>query len=68
MITVHLPTTDGERVEHRLGEPGRWPEPTGWPSLSRVGYAAAHVVADPYAAGPGGAPAVDWESTLAFRR
>ncbi|MFI1187515.1 dihydrodipicolinate synthase family protein [Streptomyces californicus] len=36
---------------------------------SRTVFSAAHVVADPYAdAGPDDPAAVDWESTLAFRR
>ncbi|MGW1231370.1 dihydrodipicolinate synthase family protein [Streptomyces californicus] len=36
---------------------------------SRTVFSAAHVVADPYADAGGGDPAaVDWESTLAFRR
>ena len=36
---------------------------------SRVGYAAAHVVADPRAENiPGAPPVIDWEATLAFRR
>ncbi len=40
----------------------------GTPS-SRTVFSAAHVVADPYAdVGPDDPAAVDWESTLAFRR
>lgn len=39
------------------------------PDASRVVFAAAHVVADPLAdADPSGAPALDWQATLAFRR
>ncbi len=39
------------------------------PEASRVVFAAAHVVADPLAdADPSGAPALDWQATLAFRR
>ncbi|WP_222315870.1 dihydrodipicolinate synthase family protein [Streptomyces cavourensis] len=41
----------------------------GGPLTSRTVYSAAHVVANPYAdTGPDGPAAVDWESTLAFRR
>ncbi|WP_431044368.1 dihydrodipicolinate synthase family protein [Streptomyces sp. P1-3] len=41
----------------------------GAPPLSRTAYAAAHVVADPFAdTGPDGPAAVDWDATLAFRR
>ncbi|GGT28452.1 dihydrodipicolinate synthase family protein [Streptomyces purpureus] len=37
--------------------------------VSRTVFAAAHVVADPYAyTGPDGPAAVDWDATLAFRR
>ncbi|RMF39232.1 MAG: DUF993 family protein, partial [Alphaproteobacteria bacterium] len=35
----------------------------------RIVYAAAHVVADPFAAAdPDGPAAVDWDATMAFRR
>ncbi|MFD3975192.1 dihydrodipicolinate synthase family protein [Streptomyces cyaneofuscatus] len=41
----------------------------GTPPTSRTVFAAAHVVADPYAdVSPDDPAAVDWESTLAFRR
>jgi hypothetical protein len=37
--------------------------------VSRIAYAAAHVVADPHAPNGPGLPArLDWEATLAFRR
>ncbi len=37
--------------------------------MSRIAYAAAHVVADPHAPnGPGRPARLDWEATLAFRR
>lgn len=36
--------------------------------FNRIAFAAAHVVADPLAAGdPSARPAIDWDSTLAFR-
>jgi hypothetical protein len=41
----------------------------GAPLASRVVFAAAHVVADPFAdTTPDGPAAVDWDATLAFRR
>ncbi|WP_412538183.1 dihydrodipicolinate synthase family protein [Longispora sp. K20-0274] len=44
----------------------RWPKQG--PSQTRIGYAAAHVVADPTADNVPGTPAaLDWEATLAFR-
>ena len=66
--TVLLPRADGTVAEHRLGGPGAWTRPSG-PITSRTAYAAAHVVADPFGDNAPGAPvAVDWESTMAFRR
>ncbi|MFJ8687594.1 DUF993 family protein [Micromonospora wenchangensis] len=53
---------------HRLRGSAGHDRPTG-PSTSRVAYAAAHVVADPRAENVPAAPAaVDWDTTLAFRR
>ncbi|MGV9270810.1 dihydrodipicolinate synthase family protein [Kitasatospora sp. NPDC003701] len=53
---------------HRMSEPLRLP-PAATPPASRVAYAAAHVVADPLGHNAPGAPAaVDWDTTLAFRR
>ncbi|WP_443076417.1 dihydrodipicolinate synthase family protein [Streptomyces sp. TRM 70361] len=41
----------------------------GGPPVSRTVFAAAHVVADPFAdVPPDGPAAVDWDATLAFRR
>ncbi|MFI1221507.1 MULTISPECIES: dihydrodipicolinate synthase family protein [unclassified Streptomyces] len=43
--------------------------PGAAPPTSRTVFSAAHVVADPYAdIGPDDPAAVDWDSTLAFRR
>lgn len=62
-----LPTADGWR-EVALAEPGPWVDHPQ-PYASRVGFAAAHVAADPLGANVPGAPAVvDWDATLAFRR
>ncbi|MFF7588384.1 dihydrodipicolinate synthase family protein [Kitasatospora purpeofusca] len=53
---------------HRMSEPPRLP-PATEPPAGRVVYAAAHVVADPLGDNAPGAPAaVDWDTTLAFRR
>lgn len=66
--TVRLPRADGTVRPHVLGTPGPWRLP-GSPIRSRVAFAAAHVVADPFGDNTPGAPAVvDWDSTLAFRR
>jgi dihydrodipicolinate synthase/N-acetylneuraminate lyase len=68
MPTVTLPTAGGGVEAYAtVGWAVVAPEgPTGFP---RVAYAAAHVVADPFAMrDPWVAPAVDWDATLAFRR
>ncbi|MEU4578397.1 dihydrodipicolinate synthase family protein [Nonomuraea sp. ATR24] len=53
---------------YTLREPVTWPV-SGTPAVSRVAYAAAHVVADPRGGNAPGAPAaVDWDATLGFRR
>ncbi|WP_199434650.1 dihydrodipicolinate synthase family protein [Qaidamihabitans albus] len=67
-MNLHLPTADGTWAEIVLREPRRWREHPQ-PHSSRTAFAAAHVVADPLGDNTPGAPAaVDWESTLAFRR
>jgi hypothetical protein len=65
---IHLPASDGSLQPYQLQEPRAWPRPSGRPAR-RIAYAAAHVVADPYADNTPGAPAVlDWDATLAYRR
>ncbi|KAA5834281.1 dihydrodipicolinate synthase family protein [Saccharopolyspora hirsuta] len=64
---IDLPTPGGWR-RIALREPRVW-APHPQPFTSRVVFAAAHVVADPLGDNTPGAPAaVDWDSTLAFRR
>ena len=42
--------------------------PSSPPTFNRIAYAAAHVVSDPLRdAQPWGAPAIDWDATIAFR-
>ena len=42
--------------------------PSSPPTFNRIAYAAAHVVSDPLRdAQPWGAPAIDWDATMAFR-
>lgn len=44
------------------------PFPVARPPFSRVAYAAAHVVADPFAdSDPWTTPAIDWDATLDYR-
>ncbi|MWA00728.1 DUF993 family protein [Actinomadura sp. LD22] len=60
-MKIDLPEPDGTLVPHTMGEPRAYPPPPG-PASSRVAYAAAHVVADPFG------DSLDWDATLAFRR
>ncbi|MFB9837909.1 DUF993 family protein, partial [Actinoallomurus acaciae] len=62
-MRIGLPRADGSLVPYTLGEPCAYPPPAA-PATSRVAYAAAHVVVDPMA----DPEAVDWETTLGFRR
>ncbi|RRI07836.1 dihydrodipicolinate synthase family protein [Mesorhizobium tamadayense] len=65
-MDIILPEGNGSRVRYRLvGQPA---EPVIGVDFPRVAYAAAHVVADPFAmTDPWSRPAVDWEKTMAFR-
>ncbi|MGM1062475.1 dihydrodipicolinate synthase family protein [Saccharothrix sp. Mg75] len=65
MTAVRLPAADGTFRRHRLGDPRTWDV---GPFTSRVAFAAAHVVADPFGGNAPGAPArLDWDATLAHR-
>ena len=65
---IRLPDQQGRLREYQpRAEPAAIPRGQG-PLTARVVYAAAHVVADPFAdTTPDGPAAVDWEATLAFR-
>jgi len=66
--TVWLPSQGGTVEAYSLHEPADWKRPPG-PLRCRIAFAAAHVVADPHGEDLPGAPAaIDWDSTLAFRR
>jgi hypothetical protein len=66
--TVRLPQADRSLRAVALNEPREWTDHPQ-PYRSRIAYAAAHVVADPYGENVPGAPAaIDWDATLAFRR
>lgn len=65
-IMLTLPV-GGELTRYELGTPGPWRRPAG-PIVSRIAYAAAHVVPKVLADNSPGAPAdLDWEATLAYR-
>lgn len=67
-MRIILPDAKGRRAEYRLSGTPVAAEPLP-AEPARVVYAAAHVVADPFAdAEPSGPPVLDWAATLAFRR
>jgi hypothetical protein len=67
-LAVELPTAQGNWDTVQVNAPAEWAEhPGGF--TTRQAFAAAHVAADPWGDNVPGAPAaVDWDSTLAFRR
>lgn len=68
MTTLTLPRADGTLAPYTVGQGRAWDVPAA-PFQSRVAYAAAHVVVDPLAtAHPTQDAAINWETTLAFRR
>jgi Protein of unknown function (DUF993) len=67
MPTITLPTPDRRLEPYRMAAPRAFPKATA--PFTRIAYSAAHVVADPLAdIDPWLQAAVDWESTIAFRR
>lgn len=67
-LQLNLPNAGGSTSSYQLvGTPIA--RPSSPPAFNRIAYAAAHVVSDPlHDADPWGAPAIDWEATMAFRR
>jgi hypothetical protein len=69
MTALRLPLADGTLAPFALRGAFAWPAASGASRWNRVAFAAAHVVADPRAAiDPWLQAAVDWDTTLAFRR
>jgi hypothetical protein len=68
MATLRLPRPNGTLYDYTLGPASSLPTATG-PITSRIGFAAVHVVADPFAeVNPTLDVAVDWDATIAYRR
>lgn len=68
MTTLRLLDAAGAVTDAELREGGGYSRPAS-PLVSRVAYAAAHVVPKVHADNTPGQPAdIDWDSTLAFRR
>jgi hypothetical protein len=65
--TIELPLAGRKLAPYRVREPRRFEKPSR--PFTRIAYAAAHVVADPWSARePWLEAAVDWDATIAFRR
>jgi hypothetical protein len=66
-LSLQLPRADRSLETFRVSQPKGFPEKVS-AKLNRVAYAAAHVVADPFADNnPSLDIAVDWDRTMAFR-
>ncbi len=66
--TLNLPTRDG-RVEPYVPDPAPVFDPVQGAPVSRIAYAAVHVVPDALAdINPSIETAIDWDATLAYRR
>lgn len=65
--SLKLPSQNGTTSDYKLvGTPIS--SPTSPPAFNRIAYAAAHIVSAPLReTNPWGAPAIDWEATMAFR-
>ncbi len=67
MPTIVLPTADGALESFSTSAPRGFPDRPA-ALFNRVAYAAAQVIADTLASvDPWLQPAIDWESTIAFR-
>ena len=67
MPVIDLPTPERRLERWETREPLKLPGSDGV-TFSRVAFAAAHVVADPWAAhDPFVEPAIDWDATMRFR-
>jgi hypothetical protein len=68
MASLNLPTAHGAIEAYQTGAPGDFRISADTPP-TRIAYSAAHVVADPRADyDPWVGSAIDWESTIAYRR
>jgi Protein of unknown function (DUF993) len=65
-LSIWLPNSNRRLEPYLLHAPSPFAK-TASPARTRVAFAAAHVVADPLADDPWLEPAIDWESTLAYR-
>src|SRR5437762_9562416 len=69
MPALKLPHADGRLEAFELSSPTTWQVSPERPQWNRVAFAAAHVVAAPFASiDPWLEAAIDWDATLAYRR
>ncbi len=67
LLSIDLPAPGGMVETYPVREPRRFDRPSK--PFTRVAYAAAHVVADPFSAkDPWLEAAIDWDATIAYRR
>jgi hypothetical protein len=67
ILTMRLPVEGGGLQTYSVREPRRFERPAR--PFTRIAYAAAHVVADPWSTQePWLESAIDWEATIAYRR
>ena len=67
IVSIKLPAAGGRMEDYSVREPRRFEKPSR--PFTRVAYAAAHVVADPFSPKePWLEAAIDWDATLAYRR
>jgi hypothetical protein len=65
--TIKLPMAGGKLESYPVREPRRYVRPSR--PFTRIAYAAAHVVGDPWSGrDPWLEAAVDWDATIAYRR
>jgi hypothetical protein len=68
MPTIALPTKNRKLEPYTTGEPVTIPSKGETQQFNRIAYAAAHVVADPFADNdPWLDTSIDWDKTIAFR-
>jgi hypothetical protein len=68
-MKITLPQPDASLAPYTLRGPGAFAPPAPGTAFNRIAYSAAHVVADPRAAiDPWLQCAVDWDTTIAYRR
>ncbi|MHA1545409.1 MAG: dihydrodipicolinate synthase family protein [Alphaproteobacteria bacterium] len=68
MSAIRLPVENGAMEGYTPGPASRF-APTAQGPFNRVAFAAAHIVVNPLATNdPWGAPVIDWDATMGFRR